>query len=126
MPERKGLFPPADSIVGKVVITPEADVVEREDGMHVYCNVPGVSEESIRLEVEDGVLHLYAETALGTLPSGRVHALEFDDAIYAMHLELGSGIEKHAVSASLRHGVLHIVLPFTPHEGPRRIPVNEE
>ncbi|MDL2272421.1 Hsp20/alpha crystallin family protein [Desulfovibrio sp. OttesenSCG-928-I05] len=125
MTSRRDIFAGGESCVGKVVTKPESDVVEREDGIYIFCNLPGVSEENVHLEIEDGTLHLHAASGFGQLPCGRVHALEFDDTVYDARMELGDRIEKNGISASLRNGVLHIILPFVHREGPRRIPVTQ-
>ena len=121
--ERRSAYLAGSATGGRVVIRPDTDVVERADGVYVYCNLPGVAEEDLRLEVEGEVLHLEARSSFGPLPNGRVHALEFDEALYKGEMRLPDNVEKSGISATLTSGVLTIFLPFVPRAIPRRIPV---
>jgi HSP20 family protein len=106
-----------------MLIRPDTDVVERDDGLYVYANLPGVAHDALHLEVEGNVLYLRAETSFGSLPGGRLHALEFDEARYEGEMALPDTVEKKGISAMLAGGVLTVFLPFVQREGPRRIPV---
>ena len=107
----------------RVTIRPVLDLVENEAGVFLYCNMPGVPGDALIVHLENDMLHIRGVTNYGPLPAGRVHALEFDEAVYETTLAVPRSVDTRGMTASLRNGVLTVFFPYPAPKAPRRIPV---
>lgn len=118
VPDRRRLARPG----AVLAIRPLLDILERRDGFHLYCNLPGVTPEDIFLELDGDVLSLKASARLFPV-AGKVHALEFSDIVYEARLRLPPTVDARRVTADFDNGCLCVTLPFPDAEGRVRIPV---
>ena len=104
---------------------PDVDILEREDAFVIHADLPGVTEESVDIRVDKGVLTLDAHPA---------HEEEEQDEQNGIHLEYRTGsyhrqfrisekIDATAVSGKMKDGVLEVVLPKMAQHQPRRVNV---
>ena len=107
---------------GLPVVRPALDIVEREDGFHLYMNLPGVEKNDLDLESRGTDLIVNAYTSYGLDDSERLHNLEFTDVHYQGKFTLFEDIDRSAISAELRDGVLIIFMPRRGRE-PERISI---
>lgn len=103
-------------------VTPLLDLVEREEGFILYCDLPGAESNEIELTFHKGILHIRAAVLLDPVP-GKVHALEMGDTVYEARLRLTASVDTDRITAVLAGGVLRVCLPFPSNSGPTRIPV---
>jgi HSP20 family protein len=107
---------------------PDVDILEREDAFVIHADLPGVTEESVDIRVDKGVLTLDAHSA------HEHEEEEEDDEQNAIHLEYRTGsyhrqfrisekIDATAVSGKMKDGVLELVLPKMAQHQPRRVNV---
>jgi HSP20 family protein len=96
------------------------DIIEREDGFYLYLELPGVNKEDLKVEIRGNELIVEAYTTYGLDDSERLHNLEFADVHYQGKYNLFEGIDRNAISAELRHGVLTVLMPRRAKE-PHRI-----
>ena len=110
----------------RFVFTPPIDIFETADGLVLRADLPGVSLESLELQIQDNRLTLF----------GRVETLLPEDAV-ALHREFEVGdflrsfilsdeVDYDRITARLSHGVLEVELPRAAQAEPRRIQVNAE
>ncbi len=107
---------------GRAVIRPTMDIIEREDGFYLYLNLPGVEKENLEVESRGNDLIINAYTSYNLDDSERLHNLEFTDVHYQSKFTLFDDIDRNAISAELRHGVLTVFMPKRGRE-PERIAV---
>jgi HSP20 family protein len=85
--------------------------------------IPGLRQEDLRLEVEQGVLIVQGKRPWH-LPEGhRVLLQEFADTQIEKRYRLGENVDIAAISANIRHGILTITLPRRKDMGAHRIPI---
>lgn len=106
-----------------MLLVPRTDMVETDDGFVLYCSMAGVRRTDIFLSLENGFLVLRAEARLAKLP-GKVHALEFADAIFQNRIELPKNVDALRISASFSNGLLRVFLPYAEKRS-ERITINE-
>ncbi len=110
----------------RYVFTPPIDIFETADGLVLRADLPGVSLESLELQIQENRLTLF----------GRVETLLPDDAV-PLHREFEIGdflrsfilsdeVDYERITARLSHGVLEVELPRAAQAEPRRIQVNAE
>lgn len=105
------------------VFRPDVDIVERADAFVVTADLPGVDEEHVRVRLEEGVLFIDAELAVGPEPSWNPVYVEYRLGGYHREFGLSEEIDVDRISASMRDGVLELLLPKTERHRPRTIPV---
>lgn len=110
--------------------TPWTDMVEREDGMHIYLDMPGVNKESLVVDVDKDQLHISGATSYPADPfaasSERASHVEFGGGRYSRSFTLADEVDREAISATLRNGVLDVHLPKSKASQPRRIQVQAD
>lgn len=104
-------------------VRPAADLVEREDGFHLYLDMPGVTREDLTIDIEGDELSIVAVTRFGRGCSERVHALEFGDVEYHAKFVLSDMVDVEGIGAQLSNGVLVVDMPRRESARPRRIRV---
>ena len=107
---------------GRAVVRPSMDIIEREDGFYLYLNLPGVEKEDLEVESRGDDLIIDAYTSYTLDESERLHNLEFTDVHYQSKFTLFEDIDRNAISAELRNGVLMVFMPRRGKE-PERIAV---
>ncbi|MBG0776175.1 MAG: Hsp20/alpha crystallin family protein [Desulfovibrionaceae bacterium] len=103
---------------------PAADIIEREDGFHLFLDMPGVQREALVLDLNDNELTVSGRTAYPAQAEGeRVHALEFGDCEYRRAFTLSDMVDRERIRATLTNGVLEIFLPKAEKALPKRIEI---
>jgi HSP20 family protein len=103
---------------------PPMDLVESGDQFVLRADLPGMSEEDIQIELEDGTLTVSGERkAEHEQREEGFHRVERSFGTFARSLTLPKGIDGDAVSASFDRGVLEIRIPKPEERKPRRISI---
>jgi HSP20 family molecular chaperone IbpA len=110
----------------RVLFTPAIDIYESEDGLVLIADLPGVSVQTLDLQVQDNKL-----TLLGRVPSlapanARLLHKEFEEGDFLRSFILSENVDHERVTARLNNGVLEVVLPHAAKTLPRRIQVNTD
>lgn len=105
------------------VYRPNVDIIEQQDQLVIYADLPGVTEEMIDVNFQDGMLTIH----------GKVNPRQSDGTQYLTH-EYGVGdfyrtfrvsekIDASKIAADYRDGVLVLRLPKSESHKPRKIAV---
>jgi HSP20 family protein len=105
---------------------PTMDVWETEDGVHYAFDLPGLTEEAIDVEVEDGNLTISATRERATHDNGKFHRFERRFGTFSRTIGLPQGVSEDAIKASYTGGVLEIAVPKPEQQKPKRIEVAVE
>jgi HSP20 family protein len=106
------------------VFRPDVDILERADAYVIQADLPGVTDDSVDIHLDKGVLTLDARTvADSNAESPRpVHA-EYQSGGYHREFRISEDIDPGAVTAKMEDGVLELLLPKSAKNQPRRIAV---
>ena len=103
---------------------PAMDLVESGDHFVLRADLPGMSEEDIEIELEDGTLTVSGERkAEHEVNKDGYHRIERAFGSFSRSLTLPEGIDADAVSARFDRGVLEIRIPKPEARKPRRISI---
>jgi HSP20 family protein len=103
---------------------PAMDLVESGDQFVLRADLPGMSEEDIQIELEDGTLTVSGERkAEHTESKDGYHRVERAFGSFSRSLTLPEGIDAEAVSASFDKGVLEVQIPKPEERKPRKISI---
>jgi len=105
-----------------VSYSPSVDIFETEDALTLLADLPGVKKESLDIDLQDRKLTI---TGLVDEVEGRLRPLysEYGVGGFARSFELGDTIDRKGISASLKDGVLTLVLAKADREKPRKIEI---
>jgi HSP20 family protein len=101
---------------------PAVDLCETADAFIVTAELPGLSREQVRIEVQDGRLTLHGRRD-ARVPCEQYHQVERGHGEFSRSFALPPSVDAENISADLRNGVLTIIVPKTPDRGPRRVDV---
>ena len=117
---------PDASVVQRPVVMPPIDIYETKDGLALTADMPGVSLQSLELQVQDNRLSLYGRVSSPASDNSILRHQEFQDADFLRSFILSEEVDHHRISARLANGVLEVTLPRLPKSPPRKITVTTE
>ncbi|WP_404295585.1 Hsp20/alpha crystallin family protein [Halomonas sp.] len=118
-----GASRPTEQAHREETLLPAVDIQEQNDAVHIVADMPGVSRESLVIEVDNGVLSMEGEVRI-TMPEGLspLYA-EVCAQRYARRFTLSREIDSEAIAARIDNGVVHLTLPRRDTHRKRRIEV---
>jgi HSP20 family protein len=104
---------------------PAMDLVETPDHFVLRADLPGVSEEDVKIEVEDNVLTVSGDRkAEHESRDSGFYRMERAFGSFSRSLTLPKGVNADAVAASFDRGVLEVHIPKPEQAKPRRISIS--
>ncbi|MCA9873469.1 MAG: Hsp20/alpha crystallin family protein [Anaerolineales bacterium] len=96
---------------------PRIDIVELNDGIRLFADLPGVDENSLDIMLENDQLTIQGYVDYER-PSGYdlAHA-EYGIGNFQRVFKLSDQVDQDKITASIKHGVLQLDMPFA--SGPR-------
>lgn len=105
---------------------PPVDIYESETELVLAADLPGVKRENVEVELLGDVLTIRGRKEFsGPSPNERCHHLECRHGPFERSFVIRSRIDRQAVSASSRNGVLRVTLPKAG-RGTRRVTVDSK
>ncbi|MGK0290226.1 MAG: HSP20 family protein [bacterium] len=95
----------------KQTSTPKVDILENQDGIVLYAEMPGVKLEDVKLTINKDVLKIKGKTSW-KLPEG--HRLAYSEYLisdYEREFYLSNDFEQDNIKAELKNGVLKLSIP---------------
>lgn len=103
---------------------PAVDVSEKEDGVYVRAEVPGMSKDDIKLEVHDGTLTISgSKKQEKTDEKENYYRTERSFGSFCRTFSLPSTIQTDKIKANYKDGVLTITLPKVEEAKPKEIKI---
>ena len=105
--------------------SPPVDVVDAEDHVEFHAEVPGMSEDDVKVSVSENVLSITGEkkTESEDTKDG-YHLSERSYGQFQRSFTLPVNLMTEEIAASCRNGVLSISVPKVKKEEARQIPIN--
>lgn len=104
---------------------PATDILEREDGFHVFVDLPGVSREDMVIDLEDDELTITGTTSLSHGSGEHFVEMQFADCEYVRTISITDMVERDKIKANLENGVLELYLPKVEKIQPKRIEITQ-
>ena len=103
---------------------PAMDLVESGDQFVLKADLPGLSQEDVKIEVEDGTLTISGERKSEHEASeGGWHRIERSFGSFSRSLTLPDHVDASAISATFNDGVLEVSIPKPEERKPQRIEI---
>ena len=105
-----------------VSYTPRFDILEQDDELLMYGDLPGVGPEDLDIQFENGELTVHGRVTPRQTNRGFM-VREYGVGDFYRTFAIGETIDSDKISAELKHGVLTLHLPKVEAVKPRRIEV---
>ena len=106
---------------------PAVDIYDAENGIVVAVELPGVSKESVSVEVKDDVLTLKGERpADPAISEDSYYRRERLFGPFKRSFTLHQNVKPDQIKATFKDGILQIEIPRPMQEQPKQITVNVE
>src|SRR5207247_7766097 len=93
------------------VCLPPADIYETRDNIFVLAEMPGVAPDGVDITLERRVLTIRGRSSANDHAGYQRVYNEYADGDYERVFTLSENIDRERIEATLKDGVLHLVLP---------------
>ena len=108
------------------VCTPPIDIYEDPDGLVLTADLPGVSVETLELQVQDNKLTLFGRVSNPAPEDAKLIYQEYQVGDFLRSFILSDDLDHENITAKLTHGVLRVTLPSGTRSAPKRIQVDSD
>jgi HSP20 family protein len=102
---------------------PRADIYELDDDIVVVVDVPGANDDSIDITLEKNVLTINAYVDPGDFEGHSLAFAEYQIGDYQRSFHLSNEIDREKIEATVKNGVLRLLLPKAQEAKMRKISV---
>jgi HSP20 family protein len=105
---------------------PRIDLVETAEAFELTADVPGLTADDVKVMLHDGVLSLEAQQeseAVQQDEDKKIIHRERRHTSFARRFRLGADVDEASVSATVKDGVLTVLMPKKPEVQPKQIAV---
>jgi HSP20 family protein len=106
--------------------TPITDIYESKEQLVLLADMPGVKQDGVDITLEQNILTIYGHAEQPELPGYNLTYAEYGVGSYKRVFALSNEIDREGIQASVKNGVLKLVLPKSKRALPRKIAVQAE
>jgi HSP20 family protein len=106
------------------VWAPPVDVAEENDKILVRVEVPGMNENDLKVNFEDGLLTVSGERQFERKDDRNYHRIERTYGSFTRTFSLPRTVDANAISAQYNNGILEIEIPKLEESKPKQIQIN--
>ncbi|MBW3543740.1 MAG: Hsp20/alpha crystallin family protein [Planctomycetes bacterium] len=110
----------------RLLYTPPIDIYEGDEGLVLCADLPGVTLDTLELQVQDNRLTLFGRVKRIVPAEGRIVHCEHEPGDFLRSFILSEEVDHERITATLNNGVLKVILPKARRTEPRRIQVGTE
>jgi len=108
------------------IFSPQVDIIERKSDILVTADMPGVDETSVDINLEKNVLTIYGAVEDDQVAGYDPFYSEYGLGDYERVFTLSDEIDRDRIRATVKNGVLKLVLPKAEGTRSRKIAVKAE
>ena len=103
--------------------TPKVDIWENTDAYALEVEMPGVDQKEIDIKLVDGILNIIGRVNAEETEGTSALYSEYESGNYERSFEISKDIDVDNIEASVKNGLLHLVLPKHEAVKPKQIEV---
>ncbi len=105
------------------VFLPCTDIFEREDAIVVMADMPGVGPDAVDVDLAGNELTISGRVGDTSIEGHSLSYREYETGDYQRRFRLSDGIDADKIEATIKNGVLEVVLPKSKEAQPHKITV---
>jgi HSP20 family molecular chaperone IbpA len=105
---------------------PRTDIYESKEHLVLLADMPGVKPDSVDITLEQNVLTVYGGVEAPVFDGYSLTHAEYGVGDYRRVFTLSNEIDRDSIQASVKNGVLKLVLPKSKRAVPKKISVKTE
>jgi HSP20 family molecular chaperone IbpA len=105
------------------VYVPRADIYETQEQLVILADMPGVKQEDVDITLEQNVLTIHGQVEVPSFDQFKLAYSEYGVGDYRRVFALSNEIDRDGIQATVKNGVLKLVLPKSKRAMPRKITV---
>jgi HSP20 family molecular chaperone IbpA len=102
---------------------PAVDIFESEEEITLLADMPGVSGGRVNIDLQEGQLVISGEVEPETSDQEKYLTREYEVGRFHRHFSLSDRIDQDRITATMKDGVLRLILPKAEKAKPRKIEV---
>jgi len=110
---------------GKVFV-PRADIYETQEQLLILADMPGVKDDGIDITLEQNILTIYGRVEQPHLEGYTLAYSEYGVGDFRRVFALSNEIDRDGIQATIKNGVLKLILPKSKRAMPKKIAVSVE
>jgi HSP20 family protein len=108
------------------IYSPAVDIIERKSDIVVIADMPGVDDTSVDITLEKNVLTIYGKAETYIPEKHTLYLSEYGLGDYQRVFTLTDEVDREKIQATVKNGVLRIILPKAEILKTRKIAVKAE
>lgn len=105
------------------VYSPRVDIFEKQGAIVLLADMPGTDEKNINISLEKNILTITGKVDVEHRTDSRLAYAEYGIGDYSRSFSIPDDIDRNKIEASIKSGVLSLVLPKAEPEKARRIEI---
>lgn len=105
---------------------PDSDILEREDGFHIFMDMPGVAKENLVIDLKENELEISGKAEYPTTETAKDVHIEFGSGTYIRRFTISDAVDAERIKATMKNGVLELYLPKAEKAKPKKIEIHAE
>ncbi len=93
------------------IYNPDVDIIEGKNKIVVIADMPGVNEDSIDVTLEDNILTIYGRVKWEIPEKMKLTHAEYGIGDYQRIFTISGEIDREKIRATVKNGVLRLVMP---------------
>ncbi len=106
--------------------TPDVDIIEKNDEIVLIADMPGVEEKSVDITLEKNVLTIHGCVEPEVPENLKLTESEYGVGDYERAFTISDEIDREKIQATVKNGVLRLILPKAEAARARKIEVKAE
>ena len=95
----------------ETIFVPDVDIREDSECIRLDANMPGVDQESVDVNIENGVLTIEGRARIDGPQGYELVGQEYGVGRYRRDFTLSDAVDSEGIKARVRQGVLEVTLP---------------
>ena len=116
----------AEQTRAQKLYTPPTDICESREQLVLLADMPGVKQDGVDITLEQNILTVHGHVEQPEFLGYSLTYAEYGIGSYKRVFALSNEIDREGIQASVKNGVLKLVLPKSKRALPRKIAVQSE
>ncbi|HBE44944.1 MAG TPA: heat-shock protein Hsp20 [Deltaproteobacteria bacterium] len=108
------------------IYRPDVDIIEKNDSILLIADMPGVDEKTLDVTLEKDVLTIYGRVDIDKPENLELIHGEYGTGDYQRTFIISNEINRDGIKATVKNGVLQLLLPKGEVAKTKKIPVQAE